>query len=204
MMWNRREGKRVVVGAALLLFLTLFAAGCGDEDESTSTTAPDVQAAVCRILANVDADCDRVPNFTDQHSGANDWDFDSDSDTVADPLDRYAGDDYGDDDGDGYANRFDLFPQDQTQTVPAIAASNAQQQVDAERQRLEEEARRLQNDNLARQAILDYEERHSQDTDSDGVIDLYDTQLTLDYDADEDGDGYSNGHDRFPIDDSGY
>lgn len=200
-----RSRRPAAFGSAVLIALSLATAAC---EQSDARFQSQVAESVCRILASAgDADCDGLHDSRDPNPGLDDWTLDADGDTVADPIDRYAGDDFGDADRDGYANAVDVAPLNPGQTIATlIADANAQSLAAHQRDALidQAEALELANRSAGLEVVNAYLDRQARDSDGDGQIDLFDTQPFLPFDDDDDLDGTSNGRDLFPYDPSGY
>ena len=174
---------RYLILAAVPLSVGALCA-CDDDDDTPTEVQPDVQAAVDRILAN------------------NGFRSDGDGDGVVDALDGYSGNDYGDDDRDGWANWVDLAPQDGSRAVPLSATQyeTAEQAEDARRQTIQQRnAEILAANNQALEIINEQLDRQAKDQDTDNIPDLYDTQPNMRFDGDEDNDDTPNGRDILPL-----
>jgi hypothetical protein len=146
-----------------------------------------------------------VIDSADKSPGQDDFQVDSDGDGASDALDRFAGDDYGDADGDGRANWVDLQPLSAATTVsPATTQPpTPTQAADVTREAvLNEQASKLNDENAALQGLIDQADRELRDTDGDQISNIYDTQPFNRFGDDDDGDGTSNGRDQFPLSDS--
>jgi hypothetical protein len=180
----------LILAAVLLSVVALGA--CGDDNGGTTDETPpepqqDVQAAIDRTLAN------------------NGFRTDGDNDGVVDALDRYSGDDYGDDDRDGWANWVDLAPQESSRAVPPAATQyqTPEQVVDAQEQAIHQKnAEILAANNRALEFINQQLDRQAKDQDTDGIPDLYDPQTYMRFDGDDDNDDIPNGRDILPLDPS--
>ena len=168
--------------------------GCGDGEEG-ETTGSEIAAVTCRLQQQIgDTDCDGTV------------DADADHDGIVDFIDRYpSGYDFGDDDGDGFANWADSDPESPRYTVSELIANPAAGELEVHEE-LERGAAVLARENSEIKFILDEmeretERRESQDTDSDGTSDFYDPQPDLHSLGDEDDDGVSNHRDHFPLSD---
>jgi hypothetical protein len=189
-----------------LLAAALIISGCdASQPGAEATFAARVSAAVCSLTQFADADCDGILDGSDLHPGVNDWLVDTDGDTAPDPIDRYAGDDYGDDDGDGWSNWFDSAPLDRT-VAEMIARANSQDQVQIAQGLIEATAteRGLAPGVSALEVLATVMTVQGHDRDGDLTLDAWDTQATLDARDDWDGDGESNGGDLFPGDPADY
>jgi hypothetical protein len=194
--WNCRDrstglvsalARHLILAAVLLSVVALGA--CGDDDGPTADETPpevqqDVQAAIDRILAE------------------NGFRSDGDNDGVVDALDRYPGDDYGDDDRDGWANWIDLAPQESSRTVPPAATQyqTPDQVADAQERAIHQKnAEILAGNGRALEVINQQLDREAKDQDTDGIPDLYDPQTYMRFGGDDDNDDTPNGRDVLPL-----
>jgi hypothetical protein len=193
---------RLTTAAAVLL---VSVACAGEEASAPPGTNPDVAAAVCRLArAAGDSDCDRVIDYYDRAPNVDDWTYDHDGDGIPIALDRFEGDDLGDEDGDGFANRVDLDPRDPARTLDAPSAA-ATPSAAAEQQRnaiLDAESKKLARQSTALDFVNQHLDRHDRDRDGDGASDIADDQPDLRWGDDYDGDGTVNGRDLFPHNDA--
>lgn len=181
-----------MLGAIALAMLALGFPGC---DEDKQREEEEARAVVCRLWKLLgDTNCDGKVEA------------DADRDGIVDPIDRYPyGNDFGDDDLDGYANWVDLEPFSPQSTVPAPVPSTEEQELATQRE-LEAEAAKLARGNEERQIVLEQMEREAErleaeDADSDGTPDYYDPQPELHAFGDVDRDGVYNDDDLFPYSD---
>ncbi len=199
-----RQTRAAEYGAVTAAMLAVVLPGC-DHDEGTTpttrTTTTELRGVPCQLWdALGDVDCDGV------------IERDTDDDGIPDPLDRYPGGyDYGDDDGDGYANWIDADPLSADSTVESLPESGDAPAVDDRTDwEAELESQVGAADQEAVQTLLDgyreMQEAHEEyqeglDTDYDTIPDYQDPQPDLHWNRDQDGDGFYNHEDYFPTDD---
>lgn len=174
-----------------LLGLLLLPA-CEEEPPTSSPPPPPCQ------FHQLDTDCDTVLNGSDQAPGFNDLSYDHDGDAIPVFFDRFQGNDYADDDGDGIANWADTAPSNPDATLAQpIQPSAVEQQQEAEL------AEAIVKQDMAVDAYKEFLE-HDGDTDGDGFSDFVDDAPTLPDNEDYDRDGYSTGEDAYPQDDDAW
>ncbi len=206
---KERAPLRLSRPAVVIFALSSLVSGCDETSKNPepSSIDPYTRDAVCRILASGgDSDCDGVNDTHDRWQGSDDWAFDVDQDGVADPMDFYFGNNYADDDKDGIANWADIDPKNPTITTEYIGGNVPQEEINKQREQITNTAvdHGLNNQIEALRILNAQLDRQSKDSDFDGNPDMYDTRTYLNDLYDEDRDGYSNGRDLFPYDDSNY